>query len=150
MFRFGFSAFNSNFFSLFFCKSFYWFQFYSSKQVYDFFLMRIIMISIWSLFFWFFIVFLDPFVKVLIIFNSILQIKSKVFIFLMMMMMMMMILIIIIIIMILLMIGMIRMMIIIIKLIIIIIVVMMIFIITVIIIKKQNLISDPTYFFSND
>jgi hypothetical protein len=70
----------SYFFSLLFCQSFYGFQFYLSNQVYDFFSM-IIMISIWSLFFWFLIVFLSLFFKVFIVFNYILEIKFIVFIF---------------------------------------------------------------------
>jgi hypothetical protein len=70
----------SYFFSLLFCQSFYGFQFYLSNQVYDFFSM-IIMISIWSLFFWFLIVFLSLFFKIFIVFNYILEIKFIVFIF---------------------------------------------------------------------
>jgi hypothetical protein len=41
----------------------------------------IIMILIWSIFFWFFIVFLGHFIKVYIVFNFILQIKFMIFIF---------------------------------------------------------------------
>jgi hypothetical protein len=44
--------------------------------------MIVVMISIWSLFFLFLIIFLGYFVKVFIVFNYIIQIKFMVFIFL--------------------------------------------------------------------
>jgi len=67
IFLFGPYFFISNFFPWFFCKNFIDFQFHYSIQIYS-----VLFFSIWSLFFWFF----NLFVKVIFLFN--LTIESKI------------------------------------------------------------------------